>query len=33
MFMGEVMKRSKGKVDPKATNEMLVKKLNEIVIR
>jgi len=33
MFMGEVMKRSNGKVDPKATNEMLVKKLNEIVIR
>ncbi len=33
MFMGEVMKRSKGKADPKAANELLVKKLNEIVIR
>ncbi len=33
MFMGEVMKRSKGKADPKATNELLVKKLNEIVAR
>jgi aspartyl-tRNA(Asn)/glutamyl-tRNA(Gln) amidotransferase subunit B len=33
MFMGEVMKRSKGKADPKAANELLVKKLNEMVKR
>ncbi len=33
MFMGEVMKQSKGKADPKAANELLVKKLNEIVAR
>jgi aspartyl-tRNA(Asn)/glutamyl-tRNA(Gln) amidotransferase subunit B len=33
MFMGEVMKRSKGKADPKAANELLVKKLNELVNR
>lgn len=29
MFMGEVMKRSKGKADPKVTNELLVNKLKE----
>jgi aspartyl-tRNA(Asn)/glutamyl-tRNA(Gln) amidotransferase subunit B len=29
MFMGEVMKLSKGKADPKRTNELLTKKLNE----
>lgn len=27
MFMGEVMKRSKGKADPKMANELLIKKL------
>jgi aspartyl-tRNA(Asn)/glutamyl-tRNA(Gln) amidotransferase subunit B len=27
MFMGEVMKRSKGKADPKVINELLFKKL------
>ena len=27
MFMGEVMKRSKGKADPKLANELLIKKL------
>ncbi len=31
MFMGEVMKRSKGKADPKVTNELLTKKLKEKV--
>ena len=30
MFMGEVMKRSKGKADPKLTNNLLQKKLGEI---
>jgi aspartyl-tRNA(Asn)/glutamyl-tRNA(Gln) amidotransferase subunit B len=30
MFMGEVMKRSKGKADPKAANELLLKKLEEV---
>lgn len=30
MFMGEVMKRSKGKADPKLTNELLTKKLQEV---
>jgi aspartyl-tRNA(Asn)/glutamyl-tRNA(Gln) amidotransferase subunit B len=30
MFMGEVMKRSKGKADPKVANELLVQNLNEI---
>jgi aspartyl-tRNA(Asn)/glutamyl-tRNA(Gln) amidotransferase subunit B len=30
MFMGEVMKRSKGKADPKVANRLLIKKLNEI---
>lgn len=29
MFMGEVMKRSNGKADPKVTNELLVSKLKE----
>ncbi len=28
MFMGEVMKRTKGKADPKLTNELLIKKLS-----
>lgn len=30
MFMGEVMKRSKGKADPKVANELLTKKLEEV---
>lgn len=30
MFMGEVMKRSKGKADPKVTNELITKKLEEV---
>lgn len=30
MFMGEVMKRTKGKADPKLTNGVLIKKLTEI---
>ncbi len=30
MFMGEVMKRSKGKADPKVANELLVKKLQSL---
>jgi len=30
MFMGEVMKRSKGQANPKLTNELLLKKLIEI---
>lgn len=29
MFMGEVMKRSKGKADPKVINELITKKLKE----
>lgn len=29
VFMGEVMKRSKGKADPKAANQLLIKTLNE----
>jgi aspartyl-tRNA(Asn)/glutamyl-tRNA(Gln) amidotransferase subunit B len=33
MFIGEVMKRSKGKADPKAANELLLKKLTELVNR
>jgi len=33
MFMGEVMKRSKGKANPKAANEILLKKLTELVNR
>jgi aspartyl-tRNA(Asn)/glutamyl-tRNA(Gln) amidotransferase subunit B len=32
MFMGEVMKRSSGKADPKIANELLNKKLKEKVI-
>ncbi|MBL0233585.1 MAG: Asp-tRNA(Asn)/Glu-tRNA(Gln) amidotransferase subunit GatB [Chitinophagaceae bacterium] len=28
LFVGEVMKRSKGKADPKLTNELLIRKLN-----
>ena len=27
MFVGEVMKRSKGKADPRVTNEILLEKL------
>jgi aspartyl-tRNA(Asn)/glutamyl-tRNA(Gln) amidotransferase subunit B len=27
MFMGEIMKRSKGKADPKLTNQLLAKRL------
>ena len=30
MFMGEVMKKSKGKADPKKANELLVKKLSDL---
>jgi len=30
MFMGEVMKRSKGKADPKVATQLLEKKLNEL---
>lgn len=30
MFMGEVMKRSQGKADPKMATELLTKKLNEV---
>ncbi|HEU5292285.1 MAG TPA: Asp-tRNA(Asn)/Glu-tRNA(Gln) amidotransferase subunit GatB, partial [Cyclobacteriaceae bacterium] len=30
MFMGEVMKRSKGKADPQMANELLLKKLSEL---
>ena len=30
MFMGEVMKRSKGKAEPKVTNELINKKLEEV---
>jgi aspartyl-tRNA(Asn)/glutamyl-tRNA(Gln) amidotransferase subunit B len=30
MFMGEVMKRSKGKADPKVATELLTKKLKEV---
>jgi aspartyl-tRNA(Asn)/glutamyl-tRNA(Gln) amidotransferase subunit B len=30
MFMGEVMKRSKGKADPKMANELITKKLAEV---
>lgn len=33
MFMGEVMKRSKGKADPKTANELLIKKLSELINR
>jgi len=30
MFMGEVMKRSKGKADPKVATALLTKKLEEV---
>jgi aspartyl-tRNA(Asn)/glutamyl-tRNA(Gln) amidotransferase subunit B len=30
MFMGEVMKRSKGKADPKVANDLLTKKLKQV---
>ena len=30
MFMGEVMKRSKGKADPKVANELLTQKLDQV---
>jgi aspartyl-tRNA(Asn)/glutamyl-tRNA(Gln) amidotransferase subunit B len=30
MFMGEVMKRSKGKADPKVANSLLAERLKEI---
>lgn len=30
MFMGEVMRRSKGKADPKLANELITKKLTEV---
>jgi len=30
MFMGEVMKRSKGKADPKVASELLKKKLEHV---
>ncbi|HZB12839.1 MAG TPA: Asp-tRNA(Asn)/Glu-tRNA(Gln) amidotransferase subunit GatB [Chryseolinea sp.] len=30
MFMGEVMKRSKGKADPKVANELITKKLQDV---
>ena len=30
MFMGELMKRSKGKADPKVANELITKKLQEV---
>jgi aspartyl-tRNA(Asn)/glutamyl-tRNA(Gln) amidotransferase subunit B len=30
MFMGEVMKRSKGKADPKVANELLTKRLKQV---
>lgn len=30
MFMGEVMKRTKGQADPKLTNGLLIKKLDEV---
>jgi aspartyl-tRNA(Asn)/glutamyl-tRNA(Gln) amidotransferase subunit B len=28
MFMGEVMKRTKGKADPKVATELLIKKMS-----
>jgi aspartyl-tRNA(Asn)/glutamyl-tRNA(Gln) amidotransferase subunit B len=31
LFVGEVMKRSKGKADPKVTNELLLEKLNSSI--
>ena len=30
MFMGEVMKRSKGKADPKVASELLTQKLKQV---
>lgn len=30
MFMGEIMKRSKGKADPKLANQLLIKKLGQV---
>jgi aspartyl-tRNA(Asn)/glutamyl-tRNA(Gln) amidotransferase subunit B len=30
MFMGEVMKKTQGKADPKLTNELLSKTLSEV---
>jgi aspartyl-tRNA(Asn)/glutamyl-tRNA(Gln) amidotransferase subunit B len=33
MFMGEVMKRSKGKANPKTANDLMLKKLSELVNR
>src|SRR5690606_35569009 len=30
MFMGEVMKRSKGRADPRLANELITKKLTEV---
>jgi aspartyl-tRNA(Asn)/glutamyl-tRNA(Gln) amidotransferase subunit B len=27
LFMGEIMKRSKGKIDPQKTNQLLIKEL------
>lgn len=30
LFMGEVMKRSEGKADPKVANELIIKKLEEV---
>ncbi len=33
MFMGEVIKRSKGKANPKAASDLMLKKLNELVNR
>jgi aspartyl-tRNA(Asn)/glutamyl-tRNA(Gln) amidotransferase subunit B len=30
MFMGEVMKRSKGKADPKLANELILQNLKEL---
>jgi aspartyl-tRNA(Asn)/glutamyl-tRNA(Gln) amidotransferase subunit B len=29
LFVGEVMKRTKGRADPKLTNELLIKKIKE----
>jgi len=29
LFVGEVIKRSKGKADPKIVNEILIQKLNK----
>ena len=33
MFMGEVMKRSKGKADPKVANELITKKIARSMMR